>query len=279
MPELPEVERGRRLAAAVAVGRRIRTVHCADDDIVFDGCAPEDVEAQLAGRRVQDVHRHGKQLWFELDRPPHPLFHFGMTGSFRRPEDQPLALASSPRRGEDPGWPPRFTKIHFVFHDGGELAMTNARRLGRIRLREDPRAEPPIADLGFDPLHQMPTPSEFSKMLRSRQAVLKSLLMNQGFVAGVGNWIADEILYQARIDPRRRGSDLDDRQACRVASALSRIVRRAVDVDAEKSRLPRSWLFHHRWGRQEGARTARGEDIEFLRIGGRTTAWVPTVQK
>lgn len=279
MPELPEVERGRCLAERVARGRRIQTVHCADDDIVFDGCAPEEVESQLTGRRVLEVRRHGKQLWFELDRPPHPLFHFGMTGSFRFPDDRPLSLASSPRRGEDPAWPPRFTKIHLVLQGGGELAMTNARRLGRIRLREDPESEPPISRLGFDPLREMPPPAEFSERLRARRAVLKSLLMDQAFVAGVGNWIADEVLYQARIDPRRTGADLDDEEARRVGRALGRIVRRAVEVDAEKARLPRTWLFHRRWGRKEGTRTARGEDIEFLRIGGRTTAWAPAVQK
>jgi formamidopyrimidine-DNA glycosylase len=278
MPELPEVERGRRVAESVAAGRRIRRVECADDPIVFDGVDPAELEALLSGRRVEEVCRRGKQLWFRLDRPPHPLFHFGMTGSFRVPDTAPLQLASSPRGGEPAIWPPRFTKIQLWFSGGGELAMTNARRLGRIRLREDPLSEPPLSRLGPDPLLEMPSPADFASRLRARGGRLKSVLLDQGFVAGVGNWIADEVLYQAKIDPRRRGSSLTEKEARTVGRVLARIIRRAVDVDAEKDRLPRTWLFHRRWGKDPEARTARGEAIEFLEIGGRTTAWVPEVQ-
>jgi len=278
MPELPEVERGRRLASSVAEGRRIRRVECADDPIVYDDVDPGDFEATLVGRRVEEVCRRGKQLWFRLDRGPHPLFHFGMTGAFRIPDVAPLKLASSPRRGEGPEWPPRFTKIHLWFSGGGELAMTNARRLGRIRLREEPLAEPPLSKLGPDPLIEMPSPATFAERLRARKGVLKSVLLDQSFVAGVGNWIADEVLYQAKLDPRRRGSSLSEVEARTVARVLSRIIRRAVAVDAEKTMLPRTWLFHRRWGKDPDALTAKGERIEFLEIGGRTTAWVPEVQ-
>ncbi len=279
MPELPEVERGRRIAERVAEGHRIRQVWCADDEIVFDGAAPEEVEAQLVGRRVEAVRRRGKQLWFCLDRPPHPLFHFGMTGAFRVPDLAALPLVSSPRGGEGPLWPPRFAKIHLHFEGGGELVMTNARRLGRIRLRTNPEAEAPISKLGFDPLYEMLPPRDFSLRLRGRRGCLKSVLLDQGFVAGVGNWIADEVLYQARIDPRRKGVELSEAEARRVGRVLARIIRRAVEVDAEKDRFPRTWLFHRRWGKRAGARSARGEPIEFLQLAGRTTAWVPSVQR
>jgi formamidopyrimidine-DNA glycosylase len=72
MPELPEVERGRRVALKVARGRRIVEARCADDPIVFDRVPPAVSAARLVGRRVQDVKRHGKHLWFELDRRPWP---------------------------------------------------------------------------------------------------------------------------------------------------------------------------------------------------------------
>jgi formamidopyrimidine-DNA glycosylase len=277
MPELPEVERGRRLAAEAVEGRRIARVRCARDRIVFDGTNPAAMRRALTEAAVRAVHRHGKHLWFELDRVPHPLFHFGMTGSFRVPGIQPLKLASSPRK-ETSDWPPRFTKIHLWLDDGGELVMTNARRLGRIRLRRDPRHEPPISLLGFDPLLSLPSPREFEELLRHRGAILKSLLMDQSFAAGVGNWIADEVLYQAGIDPRRRANTLTPTEARRLRSKLRAIVRRAVEVNAAKDRFPRTWLFHDRWGKNENATTARGERIEFLQLGGRTTAWVPSVQ-
>ena len=278
MPELPEVERGRKIAESVARGRRIVRVRCAEDRIVYDGVAPSTVQRRLRGRRVEAVHRHGKQLWFELDEAPHPLFHFGMTGAFRVPNAAALPLASGPRVVRDEPWPPRFTKIHLHFDDGGELVMTNARRLGRIRLRRDPRNESPLVDLGFDPLLSMPGPREFAELVTRRRVTLKGLLMDQGFAAGVGNWIADEVLYQARLDPRRRADELDAAELRRLRRCLAEVVGKAVEVDADKSRFPRGWLFHHRWGKNESARTARGEAVEFLTLAGRTTAWVPARQ-
>lgn len=278
MPELPEVERGRRLAESVAVGRRIGQVWCDDDPIVFDGVEAERWRRALEGRRVAAARRWGKQLWLELDAPPHPLFHFGMAGGFKTPASVPLQLKSGPR--EDRAvWPPRFVKIRLRLDDGGELAMTDGWRLGRILLREDPEHEPPVARLGFDPLLAMPSPKRFSALLRGRGGILKSLLLDQSFAAGVGNWIADEALFQAAIDPRRRVSSLTDAEARRLRARLGAIVRRAVAANADDSLYPRTWLFHRRWGKRGDARTARGEPIEHLTIGGRTTAWVPRKQR
>ena len=277
MPELPEVERGRRLAESVAAGRRIAAVACASDPIVYAGAPPAEWEA-LAGRRVLAARRWGKQLWFDLDAPPHPLFHFGMSGGFRVPGDTPLKLATGPVHRPDE-WPPRYWKVRFTFDDGGELVMTDARRLGRLLLRAAPREEPPVSRLGFDPLLALPPPRRFAELLAARSVVIKSLFLDQGFAAGVGNWIADEILYQARIDPRRRARDLDEREAKRLRTVLRRVIEKAVSVDAESSHYPKSWLFHRRWGKRAEATTARGEAIEHLDIGGRTTAWVPAVQK
>jgi formamidopyrimidine-DNA glycosylase len=169
-------------------------------------------------------------------------------------------------------------KIHLFFDDGGELAMTDARRLGRILIRDDPLNEPPIARLGFDPLLDLPGPQAFCKMLQRRSAIIKALLLDQGFAAGVGNWIADEVLYQARIDPRRRAGTLSEAEAKLLRRRLKSVVETAVEVNADSSRYPRTWLFHERWGRRRGAKTAQGEPIEHMTVGGRTTAWVPKVQ-
>ena len=176
MPELPEVERGRRLAKDVAVGRRIERVWCNDDSIVFDAVGPRRWRRALEGKRIEAARRWGKQLWLELSAPPHPLFHFGMAGGFKSPAAEPLQLVSGPRE-DSTVWPPRFVKIRIHLDDGGELAMTDGRRLGRIVLRDDPQREPPVVRLGFDPLLAMPAPKRFSEMLRARSGNLKSLLL------------------------------------------------------------------------------------------------------
>lgn len=279
MPELPEVERGRRVAATVAEGRRISRVVCKRDAIVFDGVSPRRWKSALEGKKVQRVSRIGKQIWFELDSPPHPLFHFGMTGAFRVPGGRDLPLAARPAPDPNEAWPPRFTKIQLFFEGGAELAMTNARRLGRILLREDPLHEPPISRLGFDPLLGPLSRAEFYRRASRRKTSMKSLLLDQSFCAGVGNWIADEVLYQAGIDPRRSANQLTPEELERVRRRLGAVVKLAVRVDADKSRFPVNWLFHVRWGKKKDARTAEGNRVVFASIGGRTTAWVPQRQK
>lgn len=279
MPELPEVEFGRKVAERVALGRRIERVRCAEDRIVFEGVAPRTVARVLRGRTVVAVRRHGKQIWFELDERPWPLFHFGMTGAFRVAEETPLPLESS-ARVVDPAWPPRFAKIHLRFADGGELVMTNARRLGRIRLQQDPPAVPPLAKLGFDPLTGMPSLREFRGLLEPRGgAVVKGLLLDQAFAAGVGNWIADEVLYRAGIDPRRRTRDLGPDEVKALHGALRAVIAKAVAVDARKDRFPKSWLFHARWGKERDASLPDGTAVEHMTVAGRTTAWVPSRQR
>ena len=279
MPELPEVERGRRVALKVARGRRIVEARCADDPIVFDRVSPARIRRALVGRRVQDVKRHGKHLWFELDTRPWPCLHFGMTGGFHTAPGGPRVKLESTGKKPDHGWPPRFTKLHLVFDDGGELVMADARRLGRIRLRRDPASQPPISLLGFDAHRSLPPLSRFRELVRGRAAPLKALLLDQGFAAGVGNWIADEVLYQARLDPRRRANSLTDPEITRMRAALKRVVDTSVRVSNESDRYPRGWLFHRRWGRNPRAVTMTGERIRHITVGGRTTAWVPTRQR
>jgi len=249
----------------VLVGKRIERVGVVDDRIVFADTAPRTFARKLKGRRVTAASRRGKQMWLELDERPWPLLHFGMTGGF-------VEYESTKDR-------PRFWKVEFVTEDGRRLAMTNARRLGRIRLQDDPLNEVPICKLGFDPLLDMPSPGRFVGLVQARKAPLKAILLDQGFAAGVGNWIADEVLYQAKLSPHRTGSDLTDAEAKRMRTKLGLVIRKAVEVDANKKRFPHTWLFHHRWGRPEDAKTAKGELIEHETIAGRTTAWAPSVQK
>lgn len=265
MPELPEVESARRLVERALKGRRIARVATVDDPIVYEGVTPRRFARRLAGRRVLAVKRKGKHLWMVLDARPFPLFHFGMTGSFelyRRREERP-----------------RFWKVEILMEDGTRLAMPDARRFGRIRLQEEPESDRPLSTLGFDPLQGLPTADELQRLLDRRKAPLKAVLLDQSLFAGVGNWIADEVLYQARLRPDRRADGLRPEETARLRTRLLGIVRRAVALDADSDRFPRSWLFHRRWGKDAEARTARGERITHATIGGRTTAWVPSRQR
>jgi formamidopyrimidine-DNA glycosylase len=95
----------------------------------------------------------------------------------------------------------------------------------------------------------------------------------------VGNWIADEVLYQARIAPSRRAHTLTPAEAGRLRARIHSVLKTAVGARSDSDAFPRAWLFHYRWGKNADARTARGERIRHATVGGRTTAWVPAVQR
>jgi formamidopyrimidine-DNA glycosylase len=260
----------------VAGGRRIAAVRAAADPIVLAD-SPARLRRALVGRRVRGVRRHGKHLWLELDRRPWLTLHFGMSGGVFARGRRAQRLVSHGGRDPVADWPPRFTKLWLALDDGAEVAFADPRRLGRVRLRSDPRREPPIAGLGFDALRELPPPAALHAALLARALPVKALLLDQAFAAGVGNWVADEVLYQAGVAPRRPARSLDPGEARRLHAALRRVLRTAVAAGADSDRYPRTWLFHRRWTR--GSRTARGETIRHETIGGRTAAWAPAAQR
>jgi formamidopyrimidine-DNA glycosylase len=263
MPELPEVETARRLAERTLAGKRIKRVTATVDGLVFDQAPPAAVEDALIGRTVIGTGRKGKYFWLLLDQPPHPVFHFGMSGH--------LLIY---RAGEPP---PRYCKLEIEVADGTVAAIADPRRLGRIRLAGDPEREPPVSLLGFDPLISLPTTFELHRRLSSRRGPLKAVLLDQSFSAGVGNWVADEVLYQASLSPLRPANQLSQDEARRLRAALRSVAKRSVAVDADADRFPRTWLFHCRWDKRIGY-TPRGERLVRQRIGGRTTTWAPDRQ-
>jgi len=262
---------------ALAVGRRIDEAWVDEDDIVVEQVGAAAMRDALLKATVTGTGRHGKQMWIELDRKPWLGVHFGMTGGFRTRGDLPLQLEGSPRE-VDRTWPPRFSKLVLTFDSGAQVTFTNARRLGRLRLRDDPANEPPVSKLGFDPYKTLPSPEAFrARLARRGKAPVKALLLDQKFAAGVGNWIADEVLYQARLAPTRTVGSLSDEEVDRMRLKLRLIVKTAVRVQARKDHFPKGWLFHHRWGKGAGAMVG-GRAIQFDEVGGRTTAWVPGLQ-
>ncbi len=265
MPELPEVETWRRLVLRNLIGKRIEQCRVANDRIIFDDASPAAVRKALRGARIEDADRRGKYLWLLLDRRPWPLFHFGMTGSF--------ILQSSADAAPD------HTPLHMRMDNGATLYYRNLRRLGRVRLRQDPLREDPVARLGFDPAHHLPPAAELHALIRRRDTPIKALLLDQSFAAGIGNWIADEVLYQSRIAPHRRAHSLSPGEVKRLRRCLRRIVDKAIEAGADARRFPHTWLFHHRWGKKPNRRTSGGGSVRYDTVGGRTTAWVPEVQR
>ncbi|GJE87859.1 formamidopyrimidine-DNA glycosylase N-terminal domain-containing protein [Phanerochaete sordida] len=290
MPELPEVQRAVNLLRRIAKGRRIAKVAAVEDTIVFSGTTHTEFEKELEGRTVKDVARYGKVFYMELDgKGRMPVLHFGMTGMLQVKGQLATYYKETPKKAST-DWPPRFMKFNMHLHDPAtstttEVAFLDARRLGRVRLVAAPRAEPPISALGFDPLLSMPPLAAFAARVRARSCPAKALLLDQGFSAGVGNWVADEVLYHARVHPERRCNTLSDDEIGALHEQVQQVCRTAVEVDADDTKFPEDWLFKHRWGKgkkkQHSLLLPSGEPatIKWVTVGGRTSAYVVELQK
>ncbi len=280
MPELPEVERVRQTLARVLVGQKVVHAEFVDDDIMMFGVPADAFRAAIEGQVVKAVHRKGKYWWIEFEDGTHLAGHLGMSGWIRELGAETIRLREHGNAPlDDEEGRPRFLKMLLTAEDGRRVAFTDGRRLGRMWLTSDPKADVRIKKLGFDVRDELPSAQELQKMLSRRKAPIKALLLDQGLFAGIGNWIADEVLYQARISPKRLGSSLSEKEVKALHDAIVLVIKLSVDVDADKEKFPKDWLFHVRWGGKSGGETISGEQIVREPVGGRTTAWVPSRQK
>ena len=103
--------------------------------------------------------------------------------------------------------------------------------------------------------------------------------MDQHILSGIGNWVADEVLYQAKIAPQRPASSLSGSEYSALRKSIEKVIKVSVDAGVDEEKFPKTWLFHHRWGGSRGADKIGKHDIKRTTVGGRTTAWVPAVQK
>jgi len=250
MPELPEAERARAAIEAGALHRRIAAVD--DRDVyVSRPHAPGEIADALVGRELTSAHRRGKALWCETSEDGPILgLHLGMAGRIVIDEEP------APRNWD------RFV-LHF--EDGGMLALRDKRRLGRARLEPDLDAlGPDAADIGR---------AAFRTRVGRGSAPIKARLMDQAVIAGVGNLLADEILWQARLDPRRSAGELTDDELDRLRRAARAALRSAVRRGGAHTGdvIP---------ARGPGAACPRcGVEMAKGRIGGRTTFWCPAEQR
>ena len=238
---------------------------------------------KLLGRRVLDVSRKGKYLWLTFDNDTCLVIHFGMTGSLsvdgmKRLEYMDFKV--------DESWPPRYTKFEMVFDNTIRVAMTDARRLGRVELvdHSNPLNILPLSKLGNDPIEEPMSSERFSELIRKRGTTLKALLLNQQMVyCGIGNWLCDDICYEAKIHPATKCSNLSEKQITCLHDAIRHVCKVAVNANAESSKFPKNWLFHVRWRKSRKGKgnlaLPNGHVVTFETVAGRTTAVVKSEQR
>ena len=204
MPELPEVETARRLIADEALGRRITDVDDSDT-FVCRPHSPGELRAALTGRTLTAARRRGKTMWCETSEDGPDLgIHLGMGGRIVVTSgDGHAAEGGGPRRRDAQPRKPEWDRFTLGFADGGSLVLFDKRRLGRVRLN------PGIDALGPDAAEV--TPADFRSLITRGSVAVKARLLDQSRIAGVGNLLADEILWQARVHPAARTDTLGRR--------------------------------------------------------------------
>lgn len=230
MPELPEVEVTRRQLRAVLCGRRIRVVHAAAAGQFFM-TKPQRLRQKLRGRTVEQLRRHGKYLIGELDDGSRLVLHLGMTGQLFTADSADPAIRYRVRNAS-PITPKRRTRpvdahthLRIEFDDGGpEVRFRDIRKFGRVLWLDAGQTDARLDKLGVDALSARG--EQLFAASRKRRTAVKTLLLNQSVLAGVGNIYADEALHQCGIRPTRTAGRLSQSD-CKQLVAVIRAVMRA----------------------------------------------------
>lgn len=223
VPELPEVESARAVIERNGLRRRIADVDDADT-FVCRPHAPGEIRHALLGAELVTAMRRGKSMWCRVDSAPEAVtlgIHLGMSGKIVIADSDGTEIDGGDywERGRQPG-DHRWARFTIAFADGGRLMLVDPRRLGRVRLN------PPVEQLGPDA--QLITPAQFRAALAGTAAPVKARIMDQRRIAGIGNLLADEILWRARIHPARSAGGLTAAEQARLLRACRDTIRAAV---------------------------------------------------
>jgi formamidopyrimidine-DNA glycosylase len=271
MPELPEVETIRRQLEPELVGRRIESISVLDERWTRP-VPPRDVERAVAGRRIESLGRRGKYLVFGLEGDRWLLMHLRMTGNL------------SVDGGETD---PPYLRAELRLDDRRRLLFTDVRRFGTAVVVEGPELDDYLVSrAGIEPLADTLTTEAILALAEGRQAPLKSFLMVQSGIAGIGNIYADEALFRARLHPLSPAGSMKPEHAENLRAGIVATLEAGlanggasvddyVDARGERGSMQDEFLVHTR----EGESCYRcGETIRRIVIGGRSSYFCPGCQ-
>lgn len=272
MPELPEVETIRRTLERRLAGRTIERVDIGDWTGVIGETDPQWFIAESEGSSIARVSRRGKYLRLHLSGERSLLIHLRMTGQL---------LLVSPTAG-----PVRFERLRINLGKI-DLRFADQRKFGRVLLLKDEAVELKERELGIEPFDEGFTTAWLEKRLAGRTSPIKSFLLDQRFIAGIGNIYADEALFRAQIHPMRRAGSLDRLEIARLADAIPAVLEEGIqrrgttfssyrDASGEAGTNVRNLRVY---GRSKGGRcfTCGGEIVSLV-ISGRTSHFCPNCQ-
>lgn len=264
MPEFVEAEAYRRTVEPV-VGRRIESVVIRDARLLRrDGADPDLVRAALTGATIDRTRRTGKAVLIDLSSGHVVALSFGLRGW--------LMLDGRTAQATGDGWRVRswrddHIRLRLTFEGGRRLELEDQLRLATLEL------DPDEDRFGVDVLEL--ERDRFRNIMASSSSAVKTVLMDQRRIAGIGNLIADEMLYQGKIDPRRPASDLDDLELSELWQGLRRTRDRVLERNGSHQGVQ-----IQSGARERGSRCPRcGVEVERVTVGGRTTYLCPSHQR
>lgn len=267
MPELPDVEVMRRYLESTALHKKIEDLEIRAEILVAgeDSNKVEDLKAQTMGHSFESTRRHGKWLFAMLDEEGEKsfVFHFGMTGGlkyFKNLEDEP-----------------DYTRALFHFDNGYQLAYISQRKLGELKVIDSIERFIKEKDLGPDALDQDFDLEAFKKATEGRHAMVKTTLMDQETMAGIGNVYSDEILFQAGIYPRKKIDELDEGEIETLYQAMKGVLETAIEHQADPERFPEDYITPHR--HEDGHCPKCGAALEKVQVGSRHAYYCPKRQE
>jgi formamidopyrimidine-DNA glycosylase len=216
MPELPEVETIRRDLEKEALGKRIKTVEVSGLRSIRRHATKRQFVSRLEGQKIEGVARKGKNLLVDVGDDL-LVVHLGMSGQLLK------AAAKDPTV--------KHTHVVITFTQGGQLRYVDPRTFGELFVVAQDRLDeeyPELGDLGFDPIEDVMSWQDFGTRLVNKQAQLKAVLMDQKFVAGIGNIYSDEILWEAGLRYDRPSHTLSIQEVRRLYRAIGEVLNEAI---------------------------------------------------
>jgi formamidopyrimidine-DNA glycosylase len=270
MPELPEVETTVRALRQPLVGRTFTEVRCYWPRQIATP-TPDELQRRLHGQQVVAISRRAKYLLFHLSEGDTLIIHLKMTGH--------LSVVN----GDQPA--DKYTHTIFRLANGQELRFRDMRKFGRIYLVSDP--DEVLANLGPEPLADDFTTTRLHERLNGRSRALKPLLLDQTFVAGIGNIYADEALFAARLHPERKANSLTNLEIAALHTAIQQVLRLGIEregasiqnyvkPDGQRGDMQNAVAVFRRTGYPC---TVCQTPIERMVLGGRSTHFCPVCQQ
>jgi formamidopyrimidine-DNA glycosylase len=259
MPELPDVEIFKQYLDATALHQTIDRVEV-DRTRILDQISEAALARALKGSKLSSTRRHGKHLLAALNRGQYLTLHFGMTGFLKY--------------FRDPDHRVSHVRLRLSFTNGYNLAYVSQRMLGKVGLTEEP--EQFIREKGLGPDALKLDLAGFKKILAGKRGMIKSTLMNQSYLAGLGNVYSDEILFRCALFPKIRTDSLDEEMQEKLYHEMVQTLKEAIYYRADPQKFPKSWLTKER---QNGGDCPKGHgQLERIKVAGRTAYYCPRCQ-